>query len=355
LTSAWRLAALLALAATVLTACARPGSGSFSGSPADLYAAGPSEAQVRALFGDNNWWEGPPSFRVRPLDSATMLDTERFGVTQHYIHLGTAEELLITYTAYDTVSTATGVMTNLKTQYGATTPPQKVGDDTLYLTGKGVGGAAPYVARTFVRLGQIMVEIGWSRKDGPPQLSQEQKVAKKVVDNLQQVMSHKVRGTAQPVGDKFVPPAGLDITYLGSTQLPIESWTVMVNSALPGPALTLLQGEGVANFAYGDFALNNDTHMEVQTALLTFPIPTAATDWLNTFSSGTADQAGIVSAYIPIAGGTPAAGEYHYFFTSGNYGGMLICRPSVSGEAATRECEDPMQRTAVAWKLALGG
>jgi hypothetical protein len=350
-----RAVAQIALAAVILVSCAKVGSGSFNGKPADIYAAGPSEAQVRAMFGDSNWWIGPPSFKVRPLDSATMLDTERFAVEQQFIHLGTAEAFLVTYTVYDTVTSATTFMTALKTQYGATTPTQKVGDDTLYLTGHGAVVAAPFIARIFARLGQIVVELNWSRKDGPVALDQEVKIAKKVIDGLQPVASGKVHGSLQPVGKTFLPPAGLDITYLGSTQLPIGAWTVMLGLALPGSAVNLLGSLGVANFAYGDYALNNDTHMEVQTALLTFPSPTDAMGWFTTFAPGPPDSSGISSKYVPIAGGTPASGEYHYVFVAGNYGAMLICKSSTSGEAATKECEDPVQRTAAAWELALGG
>ena len=56
-----------------------------------------------------------------------------------------------------------------------------------------------------------------------------------------------------------------------------------------------------------------------------------------------------------MACGNPASGEYHYLFAAGDYGVTLICRASLSGEAASRECEGPMQNTAVAWKIALGG
>lgn len=345
----------LGLASILLAACGRPGSGTFSGTQGDLYAAGPSEAQVRTMFGDSNWWIGPPSFRVRPLDSATMLDTERFAVTQQFVHIGTAENFEVTYTVWDTTASATAFMTALKNQYGATTPSNKVGDDTLYLTGKGAAAAAPFVARTFVRLGQIMVDLTWSRKDGPPPVAQEQKIAKQVVDGLQPVVSGKVHGSLQPVSAKFLPPPGPDITYLGSAVLPIGAWTVMVSAASPETVLSLLQSAGVTTFAYGDYALDNDTHMEVQTALLTFASPADATAWLSVFASTAPDPSGLSSAYVPVGGGTPAAGEYHYLMAVGSYGVMLICKPSTSGEAATRECEDPMTRTAAAWKIALGG
>ncbi len=338
---------MLTLAATVLAACARIGSGGFNGKVADL------SADVRAVFGDSNWWAGPPTFQVRPLDSGTMPETELFGLTRTFIHVGSAEAFIVIYTAYNTVSAATTVMTNLKNQYGAGAPPQKVGDDTLYLNGN-AGGGAPYVARTYVRLASIMVEIAWLSKDGPPALQQRVKVAKKVIDRLQPVVSGKVHGKLQPVAQEQLPPPGLDITNLGSAQLAVESLPVMLSVAMPEAVLSLLQTDGVKDFAYGDYALNNDTHMEVQTAFLTFPNSVDAIEWLTNFSANPPDQSGIASGYIPT-GGSPAGGEYHYLFTAGNFGGLLICKATIGGEAASRECEMPMERTALAWKIALRG
>jgi len=348
-----RLAAMVTLAATVLAACARIGSGGFNGNVADLSAAGPTAAEVQALFGDSNWWAGPPTFQVRPLDSGVMPDTELFGLTRTFVHVGSAEAFIVIYTAYNTVSAATTVMTNLKNQYGAGAPPQKVGDDTLYLNGS-AGGAAPYVARTYVRLGSIMVEIAWLNKDGPPSLQQRVKVAKKVIDGLQPVASGKVHGKLQAVEQSELPPPGLDITNLGSARLAVESLPVMLSVAMPEAVLSLLQTDGVKNFAYGDYALNNDTHMEVQTAYLTFPTTADALEWATNFAPNPPDPSGIASGYI-ATGGTPAGGEYHYLFTAGTVGGLLICKPTIAGEAASRECEMPMERTALGWKLALRG
>lgn len=353
MTRASRVVALLALGATLLVSCARIGSGGFNGKPADIYAALPSAADVQTLFGDTNWWAGPPSFQVRPLDAGMMPETERFGLTQTYVHIGTAEAFIVIYTAYTTVSAATTIMTNLKNQYGAGTTLQKVGDDTLYLSGT-AGGAAPYLSRTYVRLGSIMVVIGWLRKDGPPSSQQAAQVAKKVVSDLQPVVAGKVHGTLQPVEALQLPQPGLDITYLGSARMAVESLPVMLGVALPEAVLSLLQTDGVRDFAYGDYALNNDTHMEVQTALLTFPNAANALEFATNFATNPPDPSGIASGYIPT-GGTPAGGEYHYIFTAGSYGGLLICKPTVAGEAASRECELPMQRTALAWKLALRG
>jgi len=215
-----------------------------------------------------------------------------------------------------------------------------------------MSGAAPIATRTFVRVGQIIVTIVWSRKDSLPTLTQLGKVASKFVSGLKNV--GKSHAAPSPVAATLLPPPNLQITYLGSAQLPVESLVVLQLESIPDQIVALLRQLGVTTFAYGDYALNNDTHMEVQTALLTFSSTSDATSWASTFSPATPDSNGIANAYVPI-GGTPAAGVYHYIFSSGTYGALIVCRASTDGEAASRECEDPMAATALAWKLALGG
>lgn len=344
-----RFIALLSLGAVLLVSCAKLGSSAGSNvQPADIYAAGPTVTDVRTLFGDNNWWPGPPSFGVRPLDAASTPNAQRFSVTQRFLHLGSAEALDVRYTVYDKATSATTQMTTVQNAYGASPTSPKVGDQVLYY-GLMSSGGAPYVTRTFVRLGSVIAEILWSKKDGIPTLSQLGKNATKVVNGLKKVTTGKVHASAQPVDQKLLPPPGLDITLLGSTQLPVEAWLVMADVGIPGPVLTLLQSEGVNDFAYGDYALNNDTHMEVRAGLLTFSTAAAATDWVSTFSSSAPDQSGIAWSYIDNLG------LYHYLFATGTHGGMLVCSATVSTEAASRACESPLLRTAIAWKVALAG
>src|SRR5260370_30668694 len=244
-------------------------------------------------------------------------------------------------------------MTNLQNVFGLSPTTPKVGDQVLYY-GLGGSGAAPYITRTFVRVSQIVVQVIWSRKDGVPTVTQLGKNATKFVAGLKKVLAGKVSASPQAVNQKYLPTPGLDITYLGSAQLPIEAWLVMDGLALPEAALTVLHGEGTSNFVFGDYVLNNDTHMEVRTALLPFPSATAATDWASTFAPGTPRQASVASAYIPV-GGTPAAGEYHYFFTAGAYGGELDCKPSIRRGAAPPESATPPERARLARTLTLGG
>lgn len=346
-----RPAALVAIAAIVMVSCTRTSS-SFNGTPMDLYAAGPAVTDIRTLFNDPNWWVGPPSFEVRPLDAETTPLNQRFSVSQQFIHIGTAEQFAVRYTVYDTTSSATAQMTALQNAYGTSPSTPKVGDQVLYYPASG-SGAAPYVFRTFVRVGQILITIVWVRKDVSTTVQVLARNAAKVVNGLKKVISAKPHPSPSPVDSKLLPPLGLDITPLGSADLPIEAWPVMDLLALPGTILAQLEGAGVTHFIYGDYVLNNDTHMEVQTSVLTFATAADATAWVAELAPKP-DAAGIASEYVPV-GGSPAAGDYHYFFVSGNYGVLMICRASIEGEAASRECEAPMHNTAIAWKLALGG
>jgi len=313
----------------------------------------PSQSDVRSLLGDSAWWAGPPSFEVDPLDSATTPATQKFAVSRLYLHLGTDEHLLARYTVMDKTSSATTLMTNLGARFGTSlSSSPKVGDQVLYYAEYGTGGA-PYVTRTYVRVGQVVLGLVWTKKDANIRIDQLGKNAKKFADPLRNL--GKVKVTPAPVDQNLLPPPGRDITLLGSADLPLESFTVMINASLPGPLLAELRAEGATTFTYGDYALNNDTHMEVQTALLRFGTSTSAEQFASALAPGTPDSDGIAAAYLKTGGGAPAAGEYHYVFSIGVYSALLICKSSIEGEAASKECEDPTHNTALAWKLGLGG
>lgn len=343
---------MVVVAAMTVGACGTIGGSTVNAKPADIYSVMPSMADARTVLGDSNWWAGPPSFEVSPLDSATTPLNQRFSVSQVYIHIGTAEQLVVRYTVYDKASSATTVMTNISNALGPSPSNPKVGDQVLYYGAQGTSSAAPIATRTFVRMGQILVAIAWTRKDSLPTVQQLAKIASKFVGGLKNL--GKAHAAPSPVAATMLPPPNLQITLLGSAQLPVESFVVMILTAIPDQIVALLRQAGLTTFAYGDYALNNDTHMEVQTALLTFGSAAEATGWAGTFGPGTPDSNGVSSGYIPV-GGTPAAGVYRYVFSSGSFGVLIVCKSSIDGEAASRECEDPMNATAIAWKLALGG
>jgi hypothetical protein len=134
---------LIASASTV-----RPSSTASNVHPANIYGANPTLSDVRSLLGDDNWWPGPPSFGVRPLDSATMPFNEKFHVITRFVHLGTAETLEIEYTLWDSTQ-----MTNIQSSLGTSVTGAKLGDQALYY-GSQNSSAAPFATDAERRLAQ---------------------------------------------------------------------------------------------------------------------------------------------------------------------------------------------------------
>src|SRR5260370_19145374 len=133
------------------------------------------------MLGDSNWWQGAPSFEVRPLNAEATARTVRFGIVQQFIHIGTAEGFLVHYTVYETTTAATARMTDLQNLLGpaqATSP--KAGDQVMYYGEAGTSGG-PHPAPKFGPPGQILVEITWARKDGGASLTPLGKNAAKIL------------------------------------------------------------------------------------------------------------------------------------------------------------------------------
>lgn len=309
----------------------------------------PSLSEVRTLLGDANWWPGPPSFGVRPLDVASMSSTEKFSVTQPFIHVGTAETFDIDFTVWNATSAAKTYMTNVQNALGTSASGPTVGDQTLYY-GSGGSGGAPYSTLTAVRVGQIVALIDWSLKDAFPQTSRLGKVAAKVVSKLKNVISGKLHGTDAPASDTaLLPPANTDITQLGQTRISVEASMVMINAATPDQIATTLRQLGLNDVVFGDYALNADTHMEVLATEYTFSDAKNATDWFNLLrGTSPVDPAGVASFY------DSSRKVYMYLFAAGSRGALLICRSTASSEAASRACEDPLSRVISSWQIALG-
>jgi hypothetical protein len=171
----------LALAiAVAAVACTRSSTSGANATPIDLLTAEPRVSDVQALLGDSSWWPGPPSFGVRPLDSASMPFQERFHVVQRFAHIGTAETLDVEFTLWSSTSTATTQMSNLQSAFGTSASGPKVGDQVLYY-GSQSSTAAPFETATFVRVGQVVTTISLNRKGAFPSVSQLGKIATKVV------------------------------------------------------------------------------------------------------------------------------------------------------------------------------
>ncbi len=342
---------MLAVVATLATSCASLGSGNATKTTAaDLYSVMPKQDDVRKLMGDTTWWSSPPSFEVDPLDAATRPPTEKFAVSQLMVHIGTDEYLAARYAVFDKTSSATGFMSDLQLVYGtpAATSP-KVGDQVLYYSANG-SGAAPYATRTFVRVGQIALALIWAKKDTAITLNQLTRNAKAFADPLRNL--GKAHPKPSPVDPTLLPPPDFYITLLGAAILPTDSLVVMVNTGQPDLVLNQLHILGITDFTYGDYALDLDTHMEVQTALIKFPTHTIAAQVAEGLAINPPDSDGISSGYLKKSG-SPASGEYRYSFAAGPYAVLMICRSSIEGEAASRECENPMDNIAFGWKLRL--
>jgi hypothetical protein len=344
-----RLLASVALLAVVASACSiRPSSVSGRVQPLDFYAANPSLADVRGLLGDSNWWPGPPSFGVPPLDSASMPFSEKFHVITRFAHLGTAETLNIEYTLWDSTSTATAQMTSIQSAFGTSASGAKVGDQALYYGSK-LSGAAPYGTVTFVRTGQVVTTINMALKDAFPTVALLGRIATKVGSRLKDVLGGKVHGSPlASADDLLLPPAGPDLTLLGSATLPIEAVVVMLGFESPEALARILHSSGVDSIVFGDYALDVDTHMEVRAGVFTFAASPDAATWVDELrGSHQFDANGIATFY------NDASGEYFSLFTVGSRAAILVCRSTSDAEAASRACEVPMTRIGPAWMLSL--
>lgn len=344
-----RFFASAALLALVATACSiRTSSSSSNVHPADFYAANPSLADVRTLLGDSNWWPGPPSFAVPPLDSSTTPFNEKFHVVTRFAHVGTAETFQIEYTLWDTTTSATTQMTNIQSGFGTSASGPKVGDQALYYGSK-ITGAAPFGTVTFVRIGRILTTITLSLKDAFPSVAKLGKIAAKVTSRLKDVLSGKVRVSPLPASDQLLlPPQGPDITLLGSLVLPVEAFAVMTGTPSPEALVGILHTNGVDSIVFGDYVLDSDTHMEVRAGLFNFTTSQDASAWVDTLRGSNALDPGGIALYYDAG-----SGQYFSLFAVGTKAAMLVCRSTSDVEAASRACELPLTRVAPAWQLSL--
>jgi hypothetical protein len=334
------------------SACARASSTAtpLKAQPVDLYGANPNLADVRSLLGSSDWWPGPPSFGVRPLDSASMSYKEKFHVVTRFARIGTAETFEIAYTAWDSSASATTTMSNVQSMLGTPVSGQKVGDQVLYYGSQGAG-AAPYSTYTFVRVGQIVTSISLNQKDGFPKLSQLGRIATKVTSRLKDVLGGKLHvSPLSPADVALLPPPGPDMTLLASVRLPIEAVVVMLGFASPEALAGVLHRTGVDSIVFGDYTLANDTHMEVRSSVFNFSSAEQANIWLEALrGSHRADANGIATFY------DDATGQYFSLVGAGMKSAILVCRSTSSGESAARSCEQPLSRVAPAWQLRLTG
>lgn len=344
------MAAIVVLA-LALAACGRTTT-SVGPTLANVYGGGMRIGDIKSSLDDSsNWWPGPPQFGTRPLDSSTRPEEERFDVTFRYLHNGTAETLNLVYRVWYSSTLASAIISTTKQAVGTTASGPSAGDDVLYLSQKMPFGAAPYATQTLVRVGQVIIEITWSRSQTFASTNAQGNIARKAVAKLKQYTSGSGRSAAPTAPDpRLLPPDGEDLTRLGTDSLPVEVVPQMVAFPAPAQGAAIFHDLGANDFVFGDYALNADTHMEVQTAAFTFSGQTASAQWLDQFvGKSNLDQNGDFFTFDNVTG------QYIVAFGVGSTGVLMICRSSVDLEAASRACESPLTRVASAWKSQLGG
>ncbi len=347
MTKTLRTVALVVAVTLAGAACSRS-SATSAVSPAVLFASTLQLADVAPLVGDSsNWWPGPPTFGVRPLDISALPDPERYNITVRFAHNGTSEGLQAIYRVWDSAATATAVMNNVSAALGTSLTGPRAGDQILYYNQQQQVGAAPYASETLIRVGQTEVIVIWNQTLGFASTTQSGRVAARVVSRLKQA----AKALAPPSPDStLLPPFGPDITLLGTAQLPVETTAALLDSPSPEAVAKIFSDLGIRDFVYGDYALDSDTHMEVRSAAFSFADATSATTWIDTLiGAGSLDQSG---AYFNFDSATE---QYVAAFTGGAHGVLLICKSSADFEAASRSCELPMSRVAGAWRAVLGG
>jgi hypothetical protein len=253
------------------------------------------------------------------------------------------------------------VITNIQNSAGAGVSGPSVGDKALYYgqeltqtSGTSQGGA-PFETLTIIRLGGFVVESTWDRKDGFPTIGQLGRIGSALVSRLKDAVSGKIHGSLISTGDvATLPPPNAAMTLLGAVRLPVEAVPLMINAAAPTAVQSMFKDLSVNDFVYGDYALDEDTHMEVQSATFKFSSAADANRVFDTFrGTDTPDANGLVKSYNDSTG----PGQYDVEFVSGSYMGLMICRSTAeeSNEAASRACETPIEVVSAAWAATLKG
>ena len=340
---------LLALA---LMACGRTSNNTNGPSVGSVYAGRVVQADLGPVVPDATaWWQGPPTFGVRPLNSATRLDQDKFDVTVRFAHAGTREEMRLEYQVWISTAIATAVMDSTKTALGNSLSGAKAGDQVLYYNRNLAGGPAPYANEALVRVGQTVVTIVWTHIDGFASTGSVGKIAVKAAGRLKDSLAGKVQASPAPSPDAMLlAPPGPDLTLLGTARLPVEVVPQILVFSAPADMTKFFHQVGVSDVVYGDYAVNVDTRMEVLTSGFTFASPTGSKEWIDTFYGG---STGLTQGvYLNFESDT---GQYVAAFGLGNKGVLMVCKSSASGEEAGRSCESAMVRVIPGWRLALGG
>ena len=296
-----------------------------------------------------SWWDGPPTFDVKPLNSATRPDVERFAVVVRFSHVGTAEQIRLRYQVFDSTSYATALMNAEQTALGTSLTGPKAGDQVLYYNQNAGGGAAPYISEALVRVGETVIVVVWARVDAYTSTSSLGKVAATAATRLKSSTSGKLRASPAPSPEPaLLAPPGPDLTLLGTAQLPVATVAQMLVYPAPNEMTNFFHLAGVNDFVYGDYAVNADTRMEMLTAGFTFSSASGSKDWIDTFYGGSSSLS--QGVYLNFESDT---GQYVAAFGNGTRGVLVVCRSSAAGEEAGRSCEGSLVRVINGWRTVL--
>jgi len=330
-------------------ACTRPSSSaSGGGTPEQIYAAGPTVQDVRSSLGSETWWPATPSFRIRPLGLPTMSDVEKFSITQHFIHVGSSEQLVADYTVWTTTSYATLFVGVIQGQVTTRTGP-KAGDQSVYWGTKSSTDTSLYNTSALVRVGQVLMELDVTRGSGYVDTKQMGQLATKMVNKLKGALKGTVKPSPLPDSDlKLLLPLGTDVTLAASVRLPIEVAAELLGASSPQDVVDAFTKLSVKDFLFGDYALNADLNMEVRAIVFSFSSPSDASGWIDlAIGSANLDAQGVASGYAT------SIGEYYAFVLAGSHVGLLFCNSLSPYEAASRACETPIGRLIGAWQTRL--
>jgi len=331
-------------------ACTRSGAsaGSGGGTPEQIYAARPTVQEVRTALGSETWRPATPSFRIRPLGLPMMSEVEKFGVTQHFIHVGSSEQLVVDYSVWNTTQYATTLFTVLQNQVTSMTGP-RAGDQSLYWGTKAPSDTALYNTSALVRVGQVLIEIDVTKGSGYVDTKQMGQLATKLTSKLKSALKGTVKPSPLPESDQqLLLPLGTDVTLAASVRLPIEVAAELLGASSPQDVVDSFTKLSVKDFLFGDYALNADLNMEVRAIVFSFSSPNDATGWIDlAIGTGNLDAQGVASGYAA------SIGEYYAFILSGSHVGLLFCNSLSPYEAASRACETPMGRLISAWQTRL--
>ena len=321
---------------------------SGGGTPDQIYAAGPTADEVRSSLGSETWWPATPSFRIRPLGLPTMSDLEKFGITQHFIHVGSSEQLAADYSVWNSTTYASTLFTIVQNQVTSQTGP-RAGDQSLYWHSKSHTDTALFDTSALVRVGQVDMEIDVTKGSGYVETKQMGQLATKMVSRLKGALKGSVKPSPLPDSDqKLLLPLGTDVTLAASVRLPVEAAPELLGASSPQDIVDSFMKLSIKDFLYGDYALNADLNMEVRAVVFSFSSPGDASGWIDLIiGKSNLDASGVATGYAA------GIGAYFAFILAGSHVGLLFCNSLSPYEAASRACETPMGSLIGAWQTRL--